>query len=81
MLENTGRTIKKEQSKETGNTGHRRRRKTQRNMYRTPPHPNTHHPTNNWRQRRTKHRFYTETINDITIQNSEQIGEYKKLNR
>ena len=39
---------------------------------RTPPHPNTHHPTINWKQRQTKHRLYTETMTDITIRNSEQ---------
>ena len=34
--------IKKGQSRETDNTGHtgRRKTKTQRNMCRTPPHPN-----------------------------------------
>ena len=42
VLQNTGRAIKKEQPRETDHTGHKRRRKTQRNMCRTPPYPNKH---------------------------------------
>jgi hypothetical protein len=29
-------------------------------------------PTNNWRQRKTEHRRYTESATDITTQNSER---------
>jgi hypothetical protein len=29
-------------------------------------------PTNNWRQRRTEHRFYVEIVTDITTRNSER---------
>ena len=30
-------------------------------------------PANNWRQRRTEHRFYAEIVTDITTRNSEQL--------
>ena len=38
-----------------------KKKKTQHNMHWTPPYANKtciHPPTNNWRQRRTEHRFY-----------------------
>jgi len=35
--------------------------------------------TNNWRKRRTKHRFYAEIVADITTQNSERLSELQFL--
>ena len=55
--------------------------KTQHNMCWTPLYVNKHKqrkqditpPTNNWRYRRTKHRFYAEIVTDITTRNSKSI--------
>ena len=77
--------ITNEQSRETGNIGHKRRRKTkpkaQHNTRWTPSSASkyktnneTRHesPTNNWRQSRTEHRFHVEIVTDITTWNLER---------
>ena len=77
--------ITNEQSRETGNVGHKRRRKTKQkhNTIRAGHHQaqantkqitQTRHesPTNNWRKIRTEHRFHVEIVADITIWNLER---------
>ena len=83
MLENTGGAIKNGQSRETGNTGYTRRRKTNTYHNRFGHHytqTNTNNvnmtralqQTTNWMQRRNEHRFYSEIVTDITTWNSER---------
>ena len=73
--------IKNGQSRETGNIDKEKQNKnttlyvldtiiTQTNTNNV--NKNTSPPTNNWRSRRTKHRFYAEMVTDIKTRNSER---------
>ena len=78
MLGKTEGAIKNGQSRETGSIVHTSRRKTKQKQsticvghHYTQTNTNNVNrictPANNWRYRRTEHRFYVEIVSDIAI--------------